>query len=121
VSETVAQGDLFAEWADLARRARDLGMKRAAIHADEVQAGWTNQAYAALRCFLATKALGATFISEEVRAYATEHGMPDPPDDRAWGSVMTRGAKAGLYRRHGFTTSINPAAHCRPVTQWVKQ
>ena len=77
------------------RARRDDGMARAARHADAVSSAWSAGAYGHLVEFVATvKQRGGDFMAEDVRAYAAGRGLPPPPDPRAWGVVMKRGAIA---------------------------
>lgn len=110
--------DLFAPSA--ARAARDDGMRRAVDHADAVSERWSDRAYNALRGFTGALPVGTLFTSEQVRRYAELHGLPAPPDQRAWGAVMMRGRRVGLFSSRGYATSENEQAHCRPVTQWAR-
>lgn len=80
--------DLF-ELAD-ALKAREAGMRIAADNAEVHHLGWNEQAYD----FLCDYAKGhQSFISEDVSDASKEAGFPQPPTDRAWGSVYRRAIK----------------------------
>jgi hypothetical protein len=65
--------------------ARELGMQQSVDHADDVESGWRFQALAHLVAF--AKSVGRPFLIEEARAYASAHGLPEPPTAKAWGAV----------------------------------
>ena len=114
-----AQADLFEQSAR-ARTLRDAGMQTAIDHADAVLDAWSERAFAALRRYVGDVHTGASFTCETVRAYAETQGLPPPPDNRAWGGVMMRGARAGLYRKGTYAPATDPTSHCGPVTVWVR-
>lgn len=78
---------------DAAERRADVGMRRAADHAERVEPGWTEQAVQALREF--AKAQTAPFTIETARE-AIAAKVPRPPEARAWGAV-TRLARSRNY------------------------
>lgn len=88
--------DLF-ELAD-ALRARDEGMARAARHAEEAHARWSDRAYAFLCEFAKTH---AQFISEDVSDESKRVGFPQPPTDRAWGSLYRKAIKEDVIIQVG--------------------
>lgn len=59
-----------------------------------------------------------TFTSEDIRNYAENSGLPQPPDPRAWGQILLTASKEGRIVKAGYTTSKNRHAHCRPIAQW---
>jgi hypothetical protein len=93
---------------------RDLGMARAADHADRVEPGWTETALDLLRSFLV--AHPAAFLAEEFRAWASGQ-LSAPPDARAFGAVMTAAKKLGMVEFVGYApaNSSNRSPKCR----WV--
>jgi hypothetical protein len=100
--------DLFTG-ADL----RDAGIATAEEHAEAVEPGWKDKAWAALQSFILHHQ--EPFMAEDVRAAAD---VPPPPDPRAWGGVFQRAARAGLIIKAGFGESRNRQAHCRPTALW---
>lgn len=70
-------------------------MERAIEHAGDE---WRDLAYAFLLRFIASHRF---FISEDVSNASIAWGMVQPPTLRAWGSVYTRAAKAGLIAQDG--------------------
>jgi len=98
-----------------AMEARDLGIQRAADHANAVESEWTGQALGLLVAF--AKDVGRAFLIEEARLYAEANGLPPPPDARAWGSVTRR---ASAKKRIEKTGGVGAAAssHCSPKPLW---
>lgn len=86
-----------------ARAQRDAGMQRAIEHAEDLNEDWSEQAYDFLIAFAQRN---ATFQSEDVSdASKRVTGFPQPPTDRAWGSIYTRAARAGVIEQHGIARS----------------
>lgn len=100
---------------EVAQCLRDDGIKRAADHADSANPTWGQRAFAAFKSFAMTHLV---FTTEEVRLDAELHGLPDPPDKRAWGSVAARAARQGFVIRHGHEKASSPKVHCMYVTRW---
>lgn len=86
--------DLFQH----AEAQRDLGMMRAARHAETVHVGWNDQAYAFLEAFAKQH---KDFISEDVSDASKKVEFPQPPTDRAWGSVYRKAIKEGIILQVG--------------------
>lgn len=112
--------DLF-DWMDAPSRVSPTtqelaleGAQRAADHAEAVTPGWNEQAYSMLLSFAADH---FEFMTEDVRVWAHGEGLPQPPDARAWGSVVLRAVRAkAVFRDHYRKTRIPPAHACdRPV------
>lgn len=98
------------------------GAKRAADHADRETAQWSDMAIGWVRILAMRR---AEMTSETVRDYAFQHGLPDPPDPRAWGFVMPAAARAGHIAKKTtpegydvFVTGRNQQSHGRPVRVW---
>jgi len=104
------QADLF----DAEGEAR-LGAAKALQHADDVKTGWADAAFNVLRAFAFERPY---FLVEDVRKFATLRGLPPPPDNRAWGAVVTRAASAGFIRPDGHSKTRFGPGHARPVTRW---
>lgn len=102
-----------------ARAARDAGIQTAAEHADAVMPKWSERAFDVLRCFCHRPGGGGeVFTSEDVRDYAKNLGLPDPPHLRAWGGVFQRAAREGLIVKAGVTTARATRVHCSIVATW---
>jgi hypothetical protein len=105
---------------ELAEAARDRGIERAVEHADAVETGWSDVAYAHLQVFLLKLPTGAKVTGEQIREHAEKEGLRIPPDKRAWGAVMMKACRAGLIRKVGWTTATDPKTHCNPISSWVR-
>lgn len=90
------------------------GMTRAVDHADRIEPGWSERAY---RMLLQYAASHFEFMTEDVRTWAHDAGLPQPPDSRAWGAVTLRAVKARLLIRDRYRKTRIPPAHAcdRPV------
>jgi hypothetical protein len=103
--------DLMTE----ARAARDEGMNRAAAHAERVTPAWGTMAYRRLVRFAhQTEA----FTTEQARAWAYADGLLPPPNECAWGAVVTRAVKAGVLTLDDFATAENVSRHCGINRLW---
>lgn len=94
---------------------RNHGMATAADNAEFHCPGWAEDASRFLMDFLQN---GQRFLCEDVRAFATERGLPEPPSKRAWGSVITSAARSGLIRQVGYGCVKNARAHRTPAAIW---
>lgn len=82
-----------------ARAARDDGMARSLASAERLSNGWGDIAYAYLLIFARHN---ETFISEDVSdASKASKTFPQPPTDRAWGSVYRRAVREGVIAQDG--------------------
>lgn len=104
--------------AELARKLRDDGIKRASDHADKVSLSWTDRAHGFLLEYIAGAKVGTQFQCEDVRKFAEGRGFATPPDKRAWGGVMLRGSRASVIRKIGWAPASDPKVHCNPVSLW---
>ncbi len=103
--------DLF-ELAD-SRAARDVGMKLAADHAEDLQPCWGDEAYRWLRRY--AERHRDRFISEQCTAWVAEQGFVTTVP-KAWGRVFQRAAKDGVIVRVGWGTSQR--RHLSPTILW---
>lgn len=97
---------------------RDAGMQSAADHADRVVGAWSESAYTAL-CHFIGKLKPPEFTTEEVREWALFVGLEEPPDRRAWGSVMMRAVRRGLIYKVGYRAHRDPSRHKGVSTVWA--
>lgn len=79
-----------------ARARRELGMQRVGDKAERCEPGWTEEAMAAVRRYVATQ--HALFTVELMRM-VLEAELPPVHDRRAWGVVTVRAIKEGLIER----------------------
>jgi hypothetical protein len=94
------------------------GIDRAVAHADRVEAKWSQRAFELLEGYAL---FNFEFMTEDVRVWATEQGLPTPPDGRAWGAVTLRAVRDKIIVRDRFQRTRVPPAHStfRPV--WRSQ
>lgn len=79
-------------------RMGEIGMQRAAAHAERESPGFASEAYAFLVAWLHWRRIGEAFSAEQVVDEARETFI-SAPDSRAWGGVFQRAARSGLIRR----------------------
>lgn len=94
---------------------RDQGMAAAVASAETEAPGWAEQAYSFLERFIRSRK--GEFMVEQVRERA-KGVIPDPPSNRAWGSLIRKAKSEGLIKRVGFRSVTNPKAHCAPCSVW---
>lgn len=109
--------DLIAEGTTL----REKGMQQAIDHADRNFPAWSERAYGFLKKWLNELRPGKHFKTEDFRIkMELDELIERPPSDRAYGSLITRAAKAGLIRKIGHGTVVNPKAHRCYASLWEK-
>lgn len=102
-----------------ARKARDQGIKQAADHADQEVPKWSDRAFDILCCFCRRPGgSNEDFTSEDVRRYAANLGLPEPPHLRAWGGVFQKAARRGMITKTGTTTARATNVHCAIIATW---
>lgn len=100
----------------VARVRRDDGIQRAVDHADRVSHAWSVLAYQTLLEYLkfVPDPFGDGFIAEDFTGYALARRVPKPPDNRAFGAIIQRAARAGLIVKAGYRED----KFCSPKTLW---
>jgi hypothetical protein len=94
----------------------EAGAAMAADHAERVEPGWNDAALDLLLKFAVI--CGGSFLVEDVRAFAEEAGLGDPPDPRAWGSVVLCAKRAGLIESLGYASRSRGPSHSCPRNVW---
>ena len=94
------------------------GSATAAAHAESQSAGWLARATGLAEQFLLQIAGQRAFQAAQMRVYAEQHGLPPPPDARAWGHIMRRLKKRGLIVSVGTGKSSDPKQHSGFITEW---
>jgi hypothetical protein len=94
------------------------GMTRAAEHADRIEPGWSDRAYDMLEGYALCH---FEFMTEDVRVWATEEGLPPPPDGRAWGAVTLRAVRNKVIVCDRYRPTRIPPAHSTPRPVWRSQ
>lgn len=84
---------------DAAHR-RDVGMGRAEDHAERVTENWRETGDDALEQYLRERG-DESFLSEHFIEWTRKHEVPQPPDARAWGSVVRAARMAGRIEQIG--------------------
>ena len=108
------QLDLFQS-----RKNRDDGMQRAVDNANDKHENWSEKAYDFLVQYCKSQGSLSTFMTEDVRSLWFEQDMPQPPSNRAWGSIARRAVKNGLIKKVGIGPVKNPKANCAYASIWV--
>jgi hypothetical protein len=101
---------------DAARARRDDGMARAAAHADAIKALWTEAAMHVFELYLAEHA--EPFLAEQFIAWSRGY-IDQPPDGRAWGSVLAAARRRGLIDRVGTANAVTSNLSPKPLWQGV--
>lgn len=96
-----------------AKAERDAGMRLAADHAEDTSPGWNDRAYAFLVAFARTH---DEFISEDVSDASKAGDFPQPPTDRAWGSVYRKACKNDIIIQVG--TGRSRRRHASICPRW---
>ena len=100
---------------DYAETLKQDGMQRASNNAELREPTWNEQAFQAIIDYPGTQ-----FMAEEVRAWAYKRGLTEPPNHRAWGSVIARAKRDGIIRHIGYRQVANPQAHKANASLWEK-
>ena len=101
------------DWTPAERR--DDGMQRAVDHADAVVHSWSDRAGELLLEYAAQR---GPWMVEDLREWAYVHGLPSPPDGRAWGAVVQRAARAGSIVRVGWCEA--KSSNLSPKGLWLR-
>lgn len=94
------------------------GMARAVEHADAVEGDWSERAYQMLLDYALNH---FEFMTENVRVWAHERGLPTPPDGRAWGAITVRAVRDKIIIRDRYQFTRIPPAHSTPRPVWRSQ
>ena len=89
-------------------------------HADAVIPSWSDNAFALLVAYLGKH--DGEFCSDQVRSWATNNGLEEPPNRHAWGAVMLRAKREGLIKKNGMGTyhfPDSPNTHGKPTNFWI--
>jgi hypothetical protein len=79
----------------------DDGIRRAREHAESVVHAWRSLALVSLERYLSE--IGRRpFLTEQFIRWSRANGLPAPPDDRAFGSVIRSAVKLQIIEKEGF-------------------
>lgn len=108
-----------AEQMELAWQGAQAGMMAALDHANRESVDWGTSATQFFTNY--TMQFGETpFMTEDVRDWAEENGLPPPPDRRAWGAIAIAAKRAGLVKSMGYAPQKSANSHGAPKTLWVR-
>lgn len=99
-----------------ARRDAQAGIDMAVEAADRKHAGWSDTAYAFVELFV-VQHKGENFTGHDIVEAAREKGVIAPPNEKAYGAVIQRAARAGLLKKAGYAPDEN--RHGNPVILWT--
>ena len=94
---------------------RDIGIKKAIDHANQVHENWGDKAFNYLKIYMQHN---REFMVEDVRELAEKAIIEQPPSNRAWGAVIRRAKKEGFIYHAGYRPVKNSKAHCTPASVW---
>lgn len=95
---------------------RDEGIETSITHADSIIENWQQTAYQFLLRYVRENK-NSKFMAEDIRN-SSDGWVPEPPNNRAWGGIIVRAAKAGIIKRIGYKKVKNTKAHCTPAAIW---
>lgn len=110
-------GGKDAQIVSCGQRLADEGMTRAIEHADRVCNGWSSKAWNLFVRYITE--VKREFMTEDVREWAHNMGLPLPPDSRAWGAIIRRASRKGIIRSIGFAPMKSSNCHANPKHVWV--
>jgi len=97
-----------------AAEAAQLGIQRAADHADKMFAGWVEEAAEALGWAAKQFPFGSEFTVEQLRRLC--HQLPEPPDLRSWGAATQRARRLGyIVNTGGFAEAASSNNSPKPL------
>jgi len=105
--------DVIVTSMDEARARRDAGMASALDHAEQDAPGWGEQCFSLLRTYAAMQ--HHDFTIETFRAWAHAHGLPMPPESRAFGPVTQRAIRESVIVRTGYAPAASSNGSQKPV------
>lgn len=93
-------------------------IERAATAQDRRSPNWQDRAIALLSIYLISH---DTFITEDFRIWATDNGLDEPQEPRAYGAVIRRAKDSGMIKATGnYRQTTNIKSHSRPMMVWGK-
>lgn len=87
------------------------GAQAAADHAERETEQWKDRA---LKAFKEYALNNTEFLTEDVRVWAHQNGLPAAPDPRAWGYVSRAAVNSRYVEISGYRNTRIPPAHAGP-------
>ena len=104
-----------------AEQNKETGMMLATEHAKDHEPDWDIRAMEELKSFIrGGPGEREPFMAEDIREWAMGSipPFPEPPGERAWGSIIRKASKEGLIVFVGYAKTTNPKAHLTPAAVW---
>lgn len=98
---------------------RDEGKEAAVAHANSAAPDWSEQA-SGMFALYAQAHQGRVFMTEDVRIWAEQQGLPRPPDARAWGHIATMALRDGVVAKAGMANCKRASGHAGPRSTWIR-
>lgn len=92
------------------------GIEQAVDHADQVSPGWSDRAFEMVKRYPNV----LPFFVQDLREWAHDNGLEDPPSNRAWGGVIKRANHAGLVKFVEYKPKPHEGQHNQPAAVWQK-
>lgn len=93
-----------------------VGAQEAADHADRKSPAWKKLAWARAVEFLVYIGTGEQFTAIQLRHYCESHGLPPPPDRRAYGWITAQMSDKKLIK--DTQVRLKCGSHGREVPLW---
>lgn len=102
---------------DVAATLRDVGIARAAQHAEADSPGWTSLALAYVARYCREASADALFTTEDIVDAFNAAGLEKPATEKAWGAVIKRAVRAKYLECEDFA-GRRRKGHCSPCPRW---
>ena len=100
-------------------RAED-GMRRARKHAEKITKSWRLLGMVALEKFLSERKWEPFLAEEFVDWCRTRNACPQPPDGRAWGSVISSARRLKIITKVGTRAASTSNLSPKPLWQAIE-
>jgi hypothetical protein len=97
---------------------RDDGMRRARKHAEKITQSWRLIAMVGLEKFLRERS--DPFLAEQFVDWSRKNGVPQPPDGRAWGAVLSSARRLEIIEKVGVGLATTSNLSPKPLWKGVK-
>lgn len=96
---------------------KNRGMIQSIENADRNNKKWSEIAYKYLLHYLINKK--EPFLTEDVRM-SSKNVVPEPPSNRAWGTIIVKASKIGIIKKIGYGTTKSKKSHSTPASLWQR-